>query len=171
MMEVRGEFQSVFTLPAEEPVAEGENDSALFASIPASLLGTGQASLEFTIDGETSQPFTHFGVRTTPGNPDFIRKGYPVVELIASSDADHPPWRLLLIMDPYQLVEGENQLEIDHFTVWAQLTQGEPGTESAQKATFGISGTLDLKEFSKEPGAAVSGRFTLNMGAFQAAED
>ena len=171
MMEVRGEFQSVFTVPAEEPVAEGENDSALFSSIPASLLGTGQASLEFTIDGETSQPFTHFGVRTTPGNPDFIRKGYPVVELIASSDADHPPWRLLLIMDPYQLVEGENQLEIDHFTVWAQLTQGEPGTESAQKATFGISGTLDLKEFSKEPGAAVSGRFTLNMGAFQAAED
>jgi spore coat protein CotH len=170
-MQVRGEFQSVFTVPAEKLVAEGENDSALFSSVPASLHGTGQANLEFTVDGETSQPFTHFGVRTTPGNPDFIRKGYPVIELIASSDAGHPPWRLLLIMDPYQLVEGANQLEIDHFTVWAQLTQGEPGSESEQKARFGISGTLDLEEFSKEPGAAVSGRFNLNMGAFKAVEN
>jgi hypothetical protein len=170
-MQVRGEFQSVFTVPAEEPVAEGENDSALSSSVPASLHGTGQANLEFTVDGETSQPFTHFGVRTTPGNPDFIRKGYPVIELIASSDAGHPPWRLLLIMDPYQLVEGANQLEIDHFTVWAQLTQGEPGSESEQKARFGISGTLDLDEFSEEPGAAVSGRFNLNMGAFKAVEN
>jgi spore coat protein CotH len=170
-MQVRGEFQSVFTVPAEELVAEGENDSALFSSVPASLHGTGQANLELTVDGETSQPFTHFGVRTTPGNPDFIRKGYPVIELIASSDAGHPPWRLLLIMDPYQLVEGANQLEIDHFTVWAQLTQGEPGSDSEQKARFGISGTLDLDEFSKEPGAAVSGRFNLNMGAFRMIED
>ena len=108
---------------------------------------------------------------TTLGNPDYIRKGYPVIELIASSDAGHPPWRLLLIMDPYQLVEGENQLDIDHFTVWAQLTQGDPGAESEQSAAFGISGTLDLDEFSREPGAAVSGRFTLNMGAFRASGD
>ena len=83
----------------EAPVAEEESDSALFSSIPVSLLGVGQANLEFTIDGETSQPFTHFGVRTTPGNPDFIRKGYPVIELIATSDSGHPPWRLLLILD------------------------------------------------------------------------
>ena len=171
MMQVRGEFQSVFTLPAEELVAGGEDDSALFSSVPASLIGTGQANLEFTVDGETFEPFTHFGVRTTPGNPDFIRKGYPVVELIASSDTGHPPWRLLLIMDPYQLVEGASQMEIDHFTVWAQLTQGEPGSESEQKAAFGISGMLDLKEFSKEPGALVSGWFTLNMGAFKTVED
>src|SRR5210317_471672 len=41
-MEVRGEFKSVFTLPAEEPVAEGETDSALFSSLPVSLLGTGR---------------------------------------------------------------------------------------------------------------------------------
>ena len=167
MMEVRGEFKSVFTLPDEESVAEGGTDSALFSSVPASLLGTGQADIEFTVDGETSQPFTHFGVRTTPGNPDFIRKGYPVIELIASSDDGHPPWRLLLILDPYQLVEGANQLEIDHFTVWAQLTQGEPGSESEQKAAFGISGTLELEEFSMEPGAEVSGHFTLDMGAFE----
>jgi spore coat protein CotH len=171
MMEVRGEFHSTFTLPPEELVAERESDSALFSSVPVSLLGTGQANLEFTVDGETSQPFTRFGVRTTPGNPDFIRKGYPVIELIASSDTGHPPWRLLLILDPYQLVEGANHLDIDHFTVWAQLTQGEPGSESEQKAAFGISGTLDLKEFSTEPGSAVSGRFTLNMGAFRAAEE
>jgi spore coat protein CotH len=170
-MEVRGEFHSVFTSLTEAPVAEEESDSALFSSIPVSLLGVGQANLEFTIDGETSQPFTHFGVRTTPGNPDFIRKGYPVIELIATSDSGHPPWRLLLILDPYQLVEGANQLEIDHFTVWARLTQGEPGTASEQKAGFGISGMLDLKEFSKEPGAAVSGQFKLNMGAFKAEAD
>ena len=171
MMQVLGEFHSVFTMPADTPVAEGEADAALFSSIPASLLGTGQASLEFTVDEETSQPFTHFGVRTTPGNPDFIRKGYPVIELIASSDTGHPPWRLLLILDPYQLAEGANQLDIDHFTVWAQLTQGEPGSEGEQKAAFGISGTLDLKEFSTEPGAAVSGKFKLNMGAFKTVED
>jgi spore coat protein CotH len=171
MMEVRGEFQSVFTLPPAGPAANEEGDSALFSSVPASLLGTGQAKLEFTVDGESSQPFTQFGVRTTPGNPDYIRKGYPVIELIANSDAGHPPWRLLLIMDPYQLVEGENQLEIDHFTVWAQLTQGEPGAESEQRAAFGISGTLHLDEFSREPGAAVSGRFTLNMGAFRTSGD
>jgi hypothetical protein len=171
MMEVRGEFHSVFTVPAKGPVEEGEDDSALFSSIPTSLLGTGKASIEFAIDGETSQPFSDFGVQTTPGNPDFIRKGYPVIELLASSDSGHPPWRLLLIMDPYQLVEGANHLDIDHFTVWAQLTQGEPGSESEQRTGFGISGTLDLDEFSTEPGAAVSGRFTLNMGAFREVED
>ena len=170
MMEVSGEFSSVFTLPDAGPVAE-EKGSILFASAPASLLGSGDADLEITIDGEPSRPFSHFGVRTTPGNPDRIRKGYPVIELIASSDSGHPPWRLLLIMDPYQLVEGENQLEIDHFTVWAQLTQGEPGSESAQTTAFGISGMLDLDEFSKEPGAAVSGRFKLNMGVFRTVAD
>jgi len=168
MMEVSGEFRSVFTVPAEEPAAEEKSGSALFASIPASLLGTGQANLEFTIDGEPYKPFTRFGVRTTPGNPDYIRKGYPVIELIASSDSGHPPWRLLLILDPYQLVEGANQLEIDHFTVWAQLTQGEPGSESAQTTAFGISGSLNLEEFSKKPGTPVSGRFKLNMVAFKA---
>ncbi len=171
VMQVSGEFRSVFTLPAEKPVAEGEADSALFSSIPASLLGTGQANLEFTIDGATSKPFTHFGVRTTPGNPDYIRKGYPVIELIASSDSAHPPWRLQLILDPYQLAEGANQLEVDHFTVWAQLTQGEPGSETSQTTAFGISGMLDLEEFSDEPGAVVSGRFKLNMAAFKAVAD
>ena len=171
MMEVRGEFDSVFTLPAENPGTEGEAESELFSSIPASLIGTGQANLEFTVDGKTSKPFTHFGVRTTPGNPDFIRKGYPVIELIASSDSGHPPWRLLLILDPYQLVEGTNHLDIDHFTVWAQLTQGEPGSEDKQTVAFGISGTLDLTEFSKEPGAPVAGRFILNTGAFRTVED
>lgn len=170
-MEVSGEFRSVFTLPAEEPVADDETDASLFASIPVSLLGTGEANIEFTIDDETFTPFTQFGARTIPDNPDFIRKGYPVVELIASSDSGHPPWRLLLILDPYQLVEGANKLEIDHFTVWAQLTQGEPGSESEQKAGFGISGTLELDEFSKEPGAAVSGRFKLDMSAFREPED
>jgi hypothetical protein len=170
-MEVSGEFRSVFTLMTEAPAAEGEVDSALFSSIPASLLGTGQANLEFAIDGETSKPFTHFGVRTTPGNPDYIRKGYPVIELIASSDSGHPPWRLLLILDPYQLEEGANQLEVDHFTVWAQLTQGEPGSETSQTTAFGISGTLHLEEFSDESGAMVSGRFKLAMAAFKTVED
>ena len=171
VMEVSGEFRSVFTLPAEDIVADGEADSALRPSIPASLLGTGQAKLEFTIDGETSKPFTRFGVRTTPGNPDSIRKGYPVIELIASSDSGHPPWRLLLILDPYQLVEGANQLEVDHFTVWAQLTQGEPGSETSQTTAFGISGMLDLEEFSDESGAVVSGRFELNTAAFKTVAD
>jgi hypothetical protein len=131
------------------------------------LIGTGEASIEFASDGETHQPFTRYGVRATPGDPDFIRKGYPVIELLASSDSGHPPWRLLLILDPYQLAEGKNQLEIDHFTVWAQLTQGEPGSEDAQTTAFGISGSLDLEEFSLQPGAPVSGRFTLNMAAFK----
>ena len=171
MMQVSGEFRSVFTLPAKEPVAEEKTGSALFASAPASLLGTGEVNLEISIDGETTRPFTRFGVRTTPGNPDRIRKGYPVIELVASSDSGHPPWRLQLILDPHQLVEGANQLEIDHFTVWAQLTQGEPGSESAQTTAFGIGGTLDLDEFSKEPGAAVSGRFKFNMAAFRTVAD
>jgi len=168
VMEVTGEFHSIFTIPSGEPAAEQESDSELFASIPTSLIGTGQAHVEFTIDGEPHQPFTRYGVRTTPGNPDFIRKGYPVVELIASSDSGHPPWRLLLIMDPYQLVDGKNQLEIDHFTVWAQLTQEEPGSDGAQTTAFGISGSLELDEFSTEPGAPVSGRFKLKMAAFKA---
>ena len=170
-MDVRGEFHSVFTLPAVALAAGGKANSALFSSIPDGLLGTGQANLEFTVDGETYQPFTHFGVRTTPGNPNFIRKGYPIIELIARSDTGHPPWRLQLILDPYQLVEGKNQLEIDHFTVWAHLTQGEPGSSNQQTAAFGISGTLELTEFGKDPGAAVSGRFELDMGAFRPVED
>ena len=47
------------------------------------------------------------------------------------------------------------------------MTRGEPGTEEEQKAAFGISGSLELDEFSREPGAPVSGRFTLNMDAFK----
>jgi spore coat protein CotH len=167
VLEVSGEFSSVFQVPAEQPAGEGESESpGLFALTPASLLGTGSASIEFTIDGEPHKPFTQYGVRTTPGNPDFIRKGYPVIDLIASSESGHPPWRLTLIMDPYQLVEGRNELEVDHFTVWAQLTQGEPGTPGLQTKAFGISGTLELDSYSSEPGAAVSGRFQLKTSAF-----
>ena len=166
-MLVRGEFQGVFTPPESDPMLRGESESALFASIPASLIGAGEAQIEYTIEGETFKPFTNYGVRATPGNPDYIRKGYPVIELIASSDAGHPPWRLLLIMDPYQVVEGRNDLDIDHFTVWAQLTQGEPGSEGAQTTAFGISGSLELDEFSRQPGARLSGRFTLDMAAFR----
>jgi hypothetical protein len=76
-----------------------------------------------------------------------------------------------LILDPYQVAVGKNQLDIDHFTVWAQLTQGEPGSEHAQTTAFGISGSLELDEFSRQPGAPVSGRFELNMGAFKEARD
>ncbi len=171
-MEVSGEFSSVFTLPAAETYDAAESDSpGLFAMIPDSLLGTGTANIEYTVDGIPQQPFTNYGVQTTPGNPDFIRKGYPVIELIASSDFGHPPWRLSLIMDPYQLIEGQNHLEIDHFTVWAQLTQGEPGSEDTQTKAFGISGTLELDAFSEDPGAAVSGRFHLQTGAFKSVEE
>jgi spore coat protein CotH len=166
-MLVRGEFQGIFSQPESEPIPEGESDPKLFASIPTSLIGIGEAQIEYTIEGETFKPFTEFGMRATPGNPDFIRKGYPEIELIASSDAGHPPWRLLLILDPYQVAEGQNDLDIDHFTVWAQLTQGEPGSEEAQSVRFGISGALELYEFSRQPGARVSGRFTLNMAAFK----
>ena len=168
-MVVKGEFKGVYTKPDKNEAPGG--DSALFASIPDSLLGTGGANIKFSIEDENYEPFTQYGVRTTPGNPDFIRKGYPVIELIASSDSGHPPWRLLLILDPYQVTEGKNQLDIDHFTVWAQLTQGEPGSESAQTTAFGISGSLELDEFSRRPGAPVSGRFELNMGAFKEARD
>jgi spore coat protein CotH len=170
-MEVRGEFQSVFTLPAIALADRDEADPLPFPAIPVGLLGTGQASLEFTVDGETYQPFTDYGVRTTPGNPDFIRKGYPIIELIAGSDSGHPAWRLTLILDPYQLAEGENKLDIDHFTVWARLTQGEPGSENQQTTGFGIGGTLELDEFGTDPGAAVSGRFKLDMRAFRPVED
>lgn len=167
-LEVSGEFTSMFTAPTEEPADSNviDSESALFATIPTSLLGTGGANIEFTIDGAANQPFTHYGVRTTPGNPDFIRKGYPVIEIIAHSESGHPPWRLSLIMDPHQLKEGRNELEIDHFTVWAQLTQGEPDSEEVKTKAFGVSGTLVLDEFSLEPGAPVSGRFTLKTGGF-----
>jgi hypothetical protein len=168
-MVVKGAFKGVFTEPGKDEAPGG--DSALFASIPDSLLGTGEANITFMIEDETYKPFTRYGVRTTPGNPDFIRKDYPVIELIASSDSGHPPWRLLLILDPYQVAVGKNQLDIDHFTVWAQLTQGEPGSEHAQTTAFGISGSLELDEFSRQPGAPVSGRFELNMGAFKEARD
>jgi spore coat protein CotH len=166
-MSVRGGFKGVFTLPETVPSPAGESDSKLFDSVPASLIGIGEAQIEYTIEDETSRPFTNYGVRATPGNPDYIRRDYPVIELIASSDTGHPTWRLLLILDPYQVTEGKYELEIDHFTVWAQLTQGEPGSEDLQRTAFGISGVLELDEFSREPGAPVSGRFTLNMAAFK----
>lgn len=170
-MVVRGKFQGVFTLPEAGPLPGEESDSRLFDSVPASLIGTGNAEIEYTIEGETFRPFTKYGVRATPGNPDYIRKGYPVVELIAASDAGHPAWRLLLILDPYQVKAGKNELDIDHFTVWAQLTQGEPGSEQSQRAAFGISGALELDDFSREAGAPVTGRFTLNMAAFREIRD
>jgi spore coat protein CotH len=168
-MEISGQFSSLFELPpVKTDEADPDDSPSLFASIPASLLGTGQAQLEYSVDGTRQQPFTHYGVRTTPGNPDFIRKGYPVIELIASSDSGHPPWRLSLILDPYQVVEGRNRLNVDHFTVWAQLTQGDPAAADAQSIRFGISGKLELDAFSLQPGATVSGRFKLTSAAFKA---
>lgn len=168
VLEVTGEFAGVFEVPPAEPDNEASSDALnLFANVPASLLGTGMANIEFTVDGVPHKPFTYYGVRTTPGDPDFIRKGYPVIELIASSDSDHPPWRLTLTMDPYQLVEGKNDLAVDHFTVWALLSQGDPGAADAQTTAFGISGSLELDQFSREPGAVVSGRFHLKTAAFR----
>jgi hypothetical protein len=164
---VPSEFQGVFTLPETDPMPGGGSDSKLFDSVPAELIGTGQAQIEYIIEGETFRPFTKYGVRATPGNPDYIRKGYPVIELIASSDTGHSNWRLLLIVDPYQVTTGKNELEIDHFTVWAQLAEGEPGSKDAKRIAFVISGSLELDEFSREPGARVPGRFTLNMAAFR----
>jgi hypothetical protein len=168
VMEISGEFSSVFEIPQADTNVEAPSDVLnLFANVPAGLVGTGSANIEFTVDGELQQPFTHYGVRTTPGDPDFIRKGYPVIELIATSDSGHPPWRLTLTMDPYQLKEGKNELEVDHFTVWALLSQGNPGADDAQTTAFGISGSLELDRFSSEPGSAVSGRFQLKTAAFK----
>lgn len=166
VMEVSGEFSSVFQVPAAMPEQASADPLNLFANVPSDLLGTGAANVTFTVDGDPRQPFTHYGVRATPGDPDFIRKGYPMIELIASSESGHPPWRLALILDPYQLVEGKNELDVDHFTVWAVLTQGDPGSEEAQTRAFGISGSLELDNFSREPGATVSGRFQLKTAAF-----
>jgi spore coat protein CotH len=168
VMEVVGRFSSIYAVSAAEPDREPASDTLnLFANVPSTLLGTGTADIEFTVDGEMHKPFTHYGARTTPGDPDFIRKGYPVIELIASSDSGHPPWRLTLTMDPYQLSEGKNTLAVDHFTVWALLSQGDPGAEDAQTTAFGISGELELDEFSRTPGAEVSGRFRLKTAAFK----
>lgn len=167
VMEISGEFSSVFQVPAVVPDKEVSADPLnLFANVPASLLGTGSADIGFTVDGAPQNPFTHYGVRVTPGDPDFIRKDYPVIELIAHSDSGHPPWRLALILDPYQLQEGKNELAVDHFTVWAVLSQGDPGSEEAKTTAFGISGSLELDQFSQEPGAPVSGRFHLKTAAF-----
>jgi len=167
VMEISGEFSSVFQVPSAAPDKELSADPLnLFANVPASLLGTGSADVGFTVDGAPHKPFTHYGVRVTPGDPDFIRKGYPVIELIAKSDSGHPPWRLALILDPYQLQEGKNELAVDHFTVWAVLSQGDPGSEEAKTTAFGISGSLELDQFSQEPGAPVSGRFHLKTAAF-----
>lgn len=166
MMEVSGEFSSVFKAPEENPGGDESDSPSLFATIPASLLGTGNAKIEYTLDGEPQKPFTTYGVRTTPGNPDFIRKGYPVIEILAASDSGHPEWRVTLILDPHQLVEGKNSLEVDHFSVWARMVQGDPDSGDSQSKGFGISGTLELDEFSHEPGAVVSGRFHLKAAAF-----
>jgi len=57
---------------------------------------------------------------------------------------------------------------VDHFTVWAQMIQGDPASPDAQTLAFGIAGSLDLDEFSSEPGARVSGRFSLQAAAFKA---
>jgi len=168
MMEVTGQFSTVFQVPLPEQAELSESGAlSLFANVSTDLLGTGNARVEYTVDGNTYRPFTNYGVRATPGDPDFIRKGYPVIELIASSDTGHPPWRLTLTLDPYQLRDGKNALAIDHFTVWALLSQGDPGSEEAQTTAFGISGELELEEFSREPGAAVSGRFRLQTAAFE----
>jgi hypothetical protein len=89
-----------------------------------------------------------------------------MIELIASSESGHPPWRLSLILDPHQIKEGKNELDVDHFTVWAILAQGEPGVDEIKNKAFGISGSLVLDQFSREPGAAVSGRFQLKSSSF-----
>lgn len=167
-MEISGEFTSVFEVPPSDSSTAAKTESPdLFAVIPDSLVGKGTADISYTVDGVPQQPFTHYGVRTTPGYAQYIRKGYPVIELMATSDSGHPPWRISLILDPHQVVEGKNELEVDHFTVWAQMIQGDPALPDAQTRAFGISGSLELDEFSNDPGRAVSGRFHLKAPAFK----
>jgi hypothetical protein len=172
VMEISGQFSSLFEVPALEASAAAETDSpGLFSIVPAGLVGTGVANIEFTVDGVLQQPFTDYGVRTIPGYAQYIRKGYPVIEIVAVSDSGHPPWRISLILDPYQVVEGKNELEVDHFTVWAQMIQGDPDSTEKQTRAFGISGSLSLDQFSREPGAPVSGRFELQAAAFKTDEE
>lgn len=83
-------------------------------------------------------------------------------------DSGHPLWNLRFTIDPHQVQPGANTLNVDVFTVLANLSQGHPDSP-ALKNSWVSSGELKLENFTMDDGGNVSGTFQLNARTF--AED
>ena len=178
----RAEIDAELSRPAapwpqlEEPAPEeqqiemeiiGSFQTEMVDETPSDLFKLGTASLQVRIGGqEQQQMFVDFGAYAKQENPEFIRPGYPFVHLVAKDRSGKKTWHLQFYIDPIRMAVEKESLPVDHFCVWAMLIQGDPESPEAQRRTFGVTGTFDMKQFAGNIGGAVAGEFQLTTEAF-----
>ena len=156
----------------EEPPTEMELVGSFRAEMvddaPENLFQSGTARLEVRIDGqEQERMFVDLGAYARQENTEFIRPGYPFVHLVAQDESGKTTWHLQFYLDPIRIAVAKESLPVDHFCVWAMVIQGDPDSPEAQRRTFGVTGTFDIKQFDNKIGGTVAGEFQLTTEAFQ----
>jgi hypothetical protein len=178
----RAEIDAELSRPAapwpqrEEPAHEeqqiemeiiGSFQTEMVDETPPDLFKLGTASLQVRIGGqEQQQMFVDLGAYAKQENPEFIRPGYPFVHLVAKDRSGKKTWHLQFYIDPIRMAVEKESLPVDHFCVWAMLIQGDPESPEAQRRTFGVTGTFDMKQFEGKIGGTVAGEFQLTTEAF-----
>lgn len=159
---------SVPTLLATGPEMqiEGSFSAIMVETSPTNVLEHGSANLEFTVDGKTRKPFTRLGAVAIPNH---LPAGHSFVEVVAVDAAGMLRWKLQFRIDPYLTVPGK--LKLAHFSLYAQLVQGFPGSPNVQRRGVFLAdrlrGTLELDQASRKIGSTISGKFKLNATAFE----
>lgn len=145
---------------------EGLFSAIMVETPPTNTFEHGSANLEFTVDGRTRKPFTRFGAVAIPSQGP---KEFSLVEVVAVDPAGILHWKLQFRIDPYLTIPGK--LKLEHFSLYAQLVQGLPGSPKFQRRGVWLNdrlrGTLELDQASRKIGSTISGRFKLNATAFE----
>ncbi len=139
--------------------------SALVADVFTNSAGyssQGMAKVQFTVAGETRQPFTRAGAAAA-----FSRQ-VNRIRIEATDDAGDFRWQIRFSMDPYRVPLAPVVFDLGYWTVQAQLFQGAPWSAEAQTRTYSqIKGTLELTQVSTNLGGTISGKFKINTTAFE----
>ena len=131
---------------------------------PADPLQSGSAEIQFTLDGK-QQPvtFTRYGAFVTRLAPAGMRPAYPQILITANDPASNKTWRISFIVDPVQIPDQGGEMDVNTYTVWAQLNEIVQGTPPQRKqgSAYGITGKLRVKEAVVKSGGRISGTFSI----------
>jgi hypothetical protein len=140
---------------------EGSFSATMMEAFPTNFLGPGSATLKFTVDEKTHNPFTRYGAVAA------LSQGvHELTEIrIAAADANGLlRWNLVFGIDPFRLALGELAV------ARANLVQGDPGSINAQYRSYQKGSTLELTQVSTNLGGTISGKFKINTTAFEEAK-
>ena len=140
-----------------------------FPTNAAGYFGRGTASLQFTVDRETRNPFTQSGAVAVIAPQS---GGDNRIEIVVSNATGDLRWGITLRMDPYRvsLAPQSIRLGYDDWAVWAPISQSQGGPASLRTQRRGGEqnrGTLELTQVSTTLGGTISGKFKINTTAFE----